>query len=553
MNKSNFWIWLLVVIVGLGFGFWVLGFWLGGCGTASRPEQATTTTSVSGGTTTTSGQGGISGKVTWSWSGYSAANQTGTLMVFLWTDEDFENGDLIATQGLSPAYQKFNLSKGQTSASYNFSSPGGPLKGSATSTSSTYYLFAILYVGRSVSMVGGAFPDAQTGDKIGQFSDGKLPISFGGSTHAQAITYNGTSQPNKNFALNGTWTTSTTTTTMPPSAFWQNIGNVTRNGSAEGARVDALVCDNSGNLYVGGYFDSIGGKPANNIAKWNHSTSSWESLLGGLGSEVNALALGPSGNLYAAEINKVKKWNGTSWSSLGSGFTGTMVVLLALAVDQSGNVYAGGSFDYADGVPANNVAKWKTTLSTWDAMAGGLRQTGWSNPTGQVFDMTAGSDGNIYLAGSFNTTESISIIGIAKWKVASSSWEALPAGGGGLAVAADSYGNIYTQPGRWSGSTWEAFTDSVASRPPTSVIAARSPSEVFMGSDGYGAPVETAGAVAKLSGTTWNNLAGDLIKSAGYADVRALAIDPSGDLYVGGKFTSAGGTAAANIVKRLSP
>jgi len=224
---------------------------------------------------------------------------------------------------------------------------------------------------------------------------------------------------------------------------------------------------------------------------------------------------------------------------------------LALAADQNGNLYAGGSFDYAAGVPANNVAKWRTASSTWEAMAGGLIQTGWTNPTGQVLDMTSSTDGNIYLCGSFNTTESMPIEGIAKWNVSSSSWESI--GGGGYAVAADSSGNIYTQGGKWNGSTWQFFTDSVEMRPPAWAIAAKSPSEVFMGSGGYGAPVETPGAVAKLNSTVWNNISGGLINAFGYADVRALAIDSAGDLYVGGKFTSAGGVPAANIVKRSNP
>jgi hypothetical protein len=84
-------------------------------------------------------------------------------------------------------------------------------------------------------------------------------------------------------------------------------------------------------------------------------------------------------------------------------------------------------------------------------------------------------------------------------------------------------------------------------------MVARSPSEVFMGAGGYGVPPEIPGAIAKLNGTAWSNITGELINDFDYADVRALAIDPAGDLYVGGKFTSAGGNPAANIVKRINP
>ena len=46
----------------------------------------------------------------------------------------------------------------------------------------------------------------------------------------------------------------------------------------------------------------------------------------------------------AAGCNYVAKWNGSTWSALGSGMNGTVN---ALAVDGSGSVYAGGSFTSA--------------------------------------------------------------------------------------------------------------------------------------------------------------------------------------------------------------
>ena len=50
--------------------------------------------------------------------------------------------------------------------------------------------------------------------------------------------------------------------------------------------------------------------------------------------------------------------NGTAqtWSALGSGMDGYDVY--ALAVDASGNLYAGGNFTTAGGVSANRIAKW---------------------------------------------------------------------------------------------------------------------------------------------------------------------------------------------------
>ena len=47
-----------------------------------------------------------------------------------------------------------------------------------------------------------------------------------------------------------------------------------------------------------------------------------------------------------------------SWSALGSGMNNNVH---ALAIDASGNLYAGGDFTTAGGVSANRIAKWDGT------------------------------------------------------------------------------------------------------------------------------------------------------------------------------------------------
>ncbi|MEI6178407.1 MAG: hypothetical protein WCS43_16060, partial [Verrucomicrobiota bacterium] len=123
--------------------------------------------------------------------------------------------------------------------------------------------------------------------------------------------------------------------------------------------VQACVADASGSLYIGGDFRCAGSVNAYYIAKWNGST--WSALGSGVNSIVYALALDGSGNLYAAgsfttadglPANRIAKWNGSTWSALGSGMDSTV---RALALDGSGNLYAAGSFTTADGLPANRI------------------------------------------------------------------------------------------------------------------------------------------------------------------------------------------------------
>ena len=101
----------------------------------------------------------------------------------------------------------------------------------------------------------------------------------------------------------------------------------------------------------------------------------------GLGDEQRRFhALAVSGtNLYAGgwftkaggvPANRIAKWDGSAWSALGSGMaTATTLGSLALAVSGT-DLYAGGYFTTAGGVPANGIAKWDG--SAWSALGSGM-------------------------------------------------------------------------------------------------------------------------------------------------------------------------------------
>src|SRR5262249_22187460 len=67
------------------------------------------------------------------------------------------------------------------------------------------------------------------------------------------------------------------------------------------------------------------------------------------------VALGP-----LITVNHVARWNGTSWSALGSGLAGTRCFALA---SWNGLLVAGGHFDHAGGLPVANIAAWNGV--TW--------------------------------------------------------------------------------------------------------------------------------------------------------------------------------------------
>lgn len=65
-------------------------------------------------------------------------------------------------------------------------------------------------------------------------------------------------------------------------------------------------------------------------------------------------------------MNRIARWDGSSWAALGSGVN---AAVLALTVLSSGELVAGGTFKTAGGVPAGYWARWSETGIPWVAQA----------------------------------------------------------------------------------------------------------------------------------------------------------------------------------------
>jgi hypothetical protein len=230
--------------------------------------------------------------------------------------------------------------------------------------------------------------------------------------------------------------------------------------------VHALAVDASGNLYAGGSFTTAGGITVNRVAKWNGT--SWSSLGGGVSSVVYALEVDTTGNVYAGgnfttadglTVNRIAKWNGTSWSSLGAGTSSTV---FALDLDASGNLHVGGSFTTAGSVTANRIAKWDG--GAWSAVGTGFNST--------VNALKFDTGGNLYAGGDFTTAGVVTVNNIAMWN--GSSWSSLGTGVGSTvrALATDGSGNVYVGGdfyiwsalafggARWNGASWTGLGSS---------------------------------------------------------------------------------------------
>lgn len=236
---------------------------------------------------------------------------------------------------------------------------------------------------------------------------------------------------------------------------WSHLGPV---GGSLSLGSTAVCTDSSGNVYAAG---RIAGDTVNNVYKWNGT--SWVELGTGptalnANGSINTICAGPGGALYAGGLfhigplgssQCVAKWNGSSWSPLGTATCPPNPYgITSIITDSAGNVYA--THVLADPVLSDStgwpVCKWDgTAWSILGTGAGALRS---NRP---VLSLCKDHSGNIYAAGEFG--DSAFVYGfnycyVAKWN--GSSWNELGTGSGRLhphdriwTICSDNSGKIY--------------------------------------------------------------------------------------------------------------
>lgn len=188
--------------------------------------------------------------------------------------------------------------------------------------------------------------------------------------------------------------------------------------------VRSMVVDNDGNLYVGGTFHQAGGVGAPGVAKWDGS--SWSALGEGFEFGVSTLAVSPDGTLYAGaffeEFNRIAKWNGSAWEGLSWGFSDGQV--LAIAFDENGNVYAGGSMSTADDFSSGFKFFFVNGIAVFD----GTRWSALDNGLNGYVRTLAYANGQLFAGGDFTATddEQTPVSGMAVWD--GSAWHSLGEG-----------------------------------------------------------------------------------------------------------------------------
>ena len=349
---------------------------------------------------------------------------------------------------------------------------------------------------------------------------------------------------------------------------WEHLGTGVE-GSLKGTVTTIAISGTD--VYVGGSFTNAGGVPgANRIARWDGAQ--WHAVGGanaisGIFPSVNTIAIS-STDVYVGGsftnaggvpgANSIARWDGAQWHAVG-GANAINASVNAIAISGT-DVLVGGDFTDAGGNSnADRIARWDGT--NWNALGTGISGFG-------VVTTIALSGTEVYVGGNFTDAGGVSGANyIARWDVANNTWNQV----GGMSAInnfvnaiAISGTNVYvggnfTGAGgvtgadyiaRWDGTTWSGLLSGTFGINSQVNTIALSGTDVYVGGRFTNAGgVPGANAIARWDGAQWHTVGGANAIPGSSSAVYAIAITGT-DVYVGGFFTNAGGNNANDFLTR---
>jgi hypothetical protein len=259
--------------------------------------------------------------------------------------------------------------------------------------------------------------------------------------------------------------------------------------------------------------------------------------------------------------NRIARWDGTQWHAVGgaNAISGPVYDIALSGTD----VYVGGFFFNAGGVPgADYIARWNGT--TWSGLLSGT--FGISNTVNTI--AISGTD--VYVGGNFTNAGGVpGANNIARWDGANNTWNLV---GGASAInnfvktiaisGTDVYvGGNFTSAGsvsgadyiaRWDGTNWSGLLSGTFGISNTVNTIAISGTDVYVGGafiNAGGVPGADYIARWNSANNTWNLVGGASAISGFFPFVGTIVLSGT-DVYVGGFFTNAGNVPGASYIAR---
>lgn len=323
---------------------------------------------------------------------------------------------------------------------------------------------------------------------------------------------------------------------------WSAVGG----GSFRG--LYTLLVEEDKTVLLGGAFQSIGDQRASGLARW--TDDGWRPVGRGAPVEGTVLALAEWDDAAVAAgefvraggtaTRRVAAWSGVGWNPLGDGFNDQVLCLAAW----NGRLLAGGWFDSAGAAPAAHLAAWDG--STWSEFGG----------ADGVVRCLAAQGSELFAGGEFTSIGGVPAVNVARFD--GLAWHPLGVGIGGPVRALAIWngqpvvGGQFTQAdgqaalrvAGWDGTAWRPLGGGVNGR-----VNALT---VWNGTLVVGGGFTQAGGlpaprVASWNGSTWTSLApipgasGDQILTLGTHE---------GELIAGGTFQEIDGVTAPQAARR---
>jgi hypothetical protein len=235
--------------------------------------------------------------------------------------------------------------------------------------------------------------------------------------------------------------------------------------------------------------------------------------------------------------------NSQTWAPIGPGFTNGFV---SCVVVYNNELVAGGSFTLAGFTSVNRIAKWNG--SSWSALGSGL------NDFAQTLELF---NGNLWVGGNFTTAGGQSAPYVCRW-IPGQVWLPLPNSPSAGVYDFQIYNNELVMCGnfeyigvsqvryiaKWNGSSWSTLGSGMNQAGVYALTVYNG--ELIAGGNFTSAGGVPASNIARWNGSSWAPLG--LGVSGGFLPVLALGVY-NGELYAGGDFTSAGGVSANRVAR----